>query len=99
MAKQLIRYLLEGDGTVPVFVEDGGYYCNTVTDELVGRSVDETVRNLPSTVYRLTRAELKTRIKNQSQDYFSLGGAQMTDGELDTHIQAFLDHIGLGDLA
>lgn len=98
MAKQLIRYLLEGNGTVPVFVENGGYFCDEATDELIGRSVDETVRNLPATVYKLTRAELKTRIKNQSQDYFSLGGAQMTDSELDDHIQDFLDMIDLGGL-
>lgn len=66
MAKQVIRYLLEGNGSVPTFVEDGGYFRNGA--ELVGISVDETVRYLPASVHRMDEVELLEWIKNHYKD-------------------------------
>jgi len=97
MAKQLIRYLLEGNGTVPVFVEDGGYMIDTTTDEVVGVSVDEVTRNLPVSVFKLTRVQLKTRMQTLGHDQ-NKDGSTMTSVELDTHIQAWLDARGMGGL-
>lgn len=59
MAKYIIRYLLEGDGTVPVFVEDGGYL--PINEEYVGISIDDTKRYLPSSIQKLTEQQLIDR--------------------------------------
>lgn len=67
MAKKVIRYLLEGNpGSVPAFVENGGYF--PLGDDLVGLSVDEDKRFVPSTVVRLTKDELKARAIECSLD-------------------------------
>ena len=60
MARYVIRYLLEGDGTVPKFVEDGGYF--PLGEELVGISVDEDKRHLPSSVVKMTEQGLVDRL-------------------------------------
>lgn len=57
--KYVIRYMLDGDGSVPKFVEDGGYF--PVGEELVGLSIDSSKRFLPSTVKTVTRQELIDR--------------------------------------
>lgn len=62
MAKLVVKYLLEGDGSVPTFIEDGGYF--PVGEECVGISVDENKRHVPSTVIRLTLEDLALRITN-----------------------------------
>lgn len=56
MAKQLVRYLLEGDGTVPKFILDGGYY--PINEEMIGITVDEDIRYVPSTVVRMDRQDV-----------------------------------------
>ena len=48
MAKKVVRYLLEADGTVPISIEDGGYFL--VGEELVGVTVDSAKRHVPSTM-------------------------------------------------
>ena len=58
----VVRYLLEGDGTIPKFVENGGYF--QVGHELVGVSVDNSKRHLPSTVHILTKVELLARVES-----------------------------------
>lgn len=64
MAKKIIRYLLEGDGTIPKFVEDGGYM--PIGEEYVGISVDEEKRHLPTTVHVLDEADLQARANQMS---------------------------------
>lgn len=94
MAKQVVRYLLEGDGTVPTFVENGGYWM--VGHELVGLSVDEDARHVPATVIRMGRDDLIARIAGM--------GLKDQDGELldeeaqAEKLQAWLEYIGLPDL-
>jgi CRISPR/Cas system endoribonuclease Cas6 (RAMP superfamily) len=97
MAKHVIRYLLEGDNTVPKFVSDGGYFIDSATEELVGISVDEVRRHLPVTVHKLTRPLLKTWIINKGHNV-TPEGVTMNEVELDNMIQAWLDARGLGDL-
>ena len=58
--KHIVRYLLEGNGSVPLFIEDGGYFLHE--EELVGLSIDDSLRQLPATVYKLTEADLKDRL-------------------------------------
>lgn len=95
MAKQLIRYLLQGDGTIPPFVEDGGYF--PVNEELVGRSVDETIRYLPSSIVRMTRADLVARITAIGP--VDANGVLLDAVAIDAMAQAFLDAIGMSNLA
>jgi hypothetical protein len=98
MAKHIVRYLPEGDGTLPKFIEQGGHILDTSTGEAIGLSVDEDKRHLPSTVFKLTRAQIKTRMStlgyNKKED-----DTTMSDAELDTAVQEFLDAKGLGGLA
>jgi len=98
MAKQLVSYLLEGNDKRPDFIEIGGFITNSTTEECIGRSVDETKRHVPITVVRLTRADLKLRMQTLSYN-IKFDGTTMTDAELDSHIQTFLDSIDMGDLA
>lgn len=58
--KHIVRYLLEGNGSIPSFVEDGGYF--PISEEMIGLSVDDSKRHLPSTVYKLTSSDLAARI-------------------------------------
>lgn len=72
--KHVVRYLLEGDGTIPKFIEDGGYF--QLGEELVGISVDDTKRHLPSTVFKLTQEDLSARII--SMNLSERGGSPLT---------------------
>lgn len=64
--KHVIRYLPEGDGSVPKFVESGGYFKSG--EELVGISVDQSKRHLPSTVIKMTKVELQTWIQTNAKN-------------------------------
>lgn len=102
MAKKLVRYLLEGNGTVPVFVENGGHYMQG--DELIGLSVDEDKRHVPATVVRMAKADLTARVTALRQDG---EGGWLNDKDdvpysterVDDEVDAFLAMIGLPDLA
>lgn len=96
MAKQVVRYLLEGDGTVPLFVENGGYW--PVGSELVGLSVDENERHVPATVVRMARADLAARIA--AMGLINIETQELLDSDAQAAaLQAWLDMIGLSDLA
>lgn len=96
MAKQIVRYLLEGDGSVPIFVADGGYWM--VGAELVGVSVDEAQRHVPATVVRMTRADLQARIvameiiDPQTQE-------ALDEAAKIAKMEAWLEQVGMSDLA
>jgi hypothetical protein len=74
MAKHLVRYLLNGNGTVPDFVESGGFF--PVGEELVGISVDDEARYLPDSVVKLSREDLIARIESLGipAEKFGAGG-------------------------
>lgn len=95
MAKKIVRYLLEGNGTVPLFIENGGYYM--VGPELVGLSVDEDERHVPATVHRLTRADLIARATDMGLK--DMEGELLDEAGIAAHVQAFLDNVGLPDHA
>jgi hypothetical protein len=69
MSKYIVRYLLEADGTVPKFIENGGHL--PLGEELVGLTIDASKRHVPSTVKRLTKLELEQRVLDSgySSDY------------------------------
>lgn len=88
--KHVVRYLLEGDGSIPSFIEDGGYF--SIGEEKVGISVDSSKRYVPATVIRLTRAELNARIKSCSQN---LDGSDLTDEQASELAQNLLSRNGM----
>jgi len=65
--RKVIRYLLEGNGAVPSFVESGGFY--PLNEELVGISVDSSKRHVPLTVQVLTRQQLIDRVMLVETDF------------------------------
>lgn len=96
MAKKLVRYLLEGDGTVPLFVSNGGYW--PVGGELVGASVDEDERHVPASVVRMTKADLLARLA--SMNLKDPETQELLDEEAQAEkAQAWLDMVDLSDLA
>lgn len=101
MAKKIVRYLLEGDGTTPLFVEIPGYFL--IGEDRVGLSVDESIRHIPTSVLRLTRAELLTRVQNSRKvDGVYINDAMdvaYTDERCQTEMEAFLEMCGLPDYA
>ncbi len=57
---QIIEYKLDGDGTVPNFVKDGGYFI--FDHKIIGVSIDTTERFMPESVTVLTNQELINRV-------------------------------------
>lgn len=101
MAKKVVRYLLEGDGSIPLFVENGGYF--PVGEELCGLSVDEDARHVPATVVRLTKAELVTRAQNchkvEGVYINDRDGNPYTDERIDDMVDAWLTMVGVPEYA
>lgn len=96
MAKKVVRYLLEGQGCVPSFVSDGGYW--PVGEELVGVSVDEDVRHLPSTVVRMSKADLVARLAAMEMINPESKQSLDSDGKA-AMLEAWLAQVGMSDLA
>lgn len=73
----------------PPWVEDGGYFGNSSTNEFIGWTPDEANREyyVPDTVTTLTKAELKTHVRGlglQDED-----GNALTDAECDAKVDAW----------
>lgn len=90
--KHVIRYLLEGNGAVPVFVEDGGYFCHL--EEKVGISVDSSKRHVPAAVVRMTRAELTAHIEAHA---LKIDSTSYSTQEASDLADAFLAQRGMTD--
>lgn len=91
MAKRMIRYLLEGNRSTPLFVSNGGYF--KVGHEWVGVSVDEDMYFIPSSVRRMNKAELVARITDLEMT------PPMTLPEKLAMIEVWLANLGMSDLA
>lgn len=95
MAKKLVRYLLEGNGSIPMFIDNGGHW--PVGAELVGVSVDEAERHVPSTVVRMSRADLIARVV--AMDLMDNETHEELDEEAKTaKAEAWLEAVGMEDL-
>jgi hypothetical protein len=98
MAKRVVRYLLEGNGSVPLFIENGGYY--PIGAELVGLAVDEDERHVPKTVKRMSRAELEARVTSLCKDAkgkFKKDsvGVLYSTRRIQQEVAAFLESLGV----
>lgn len=56
MSVKVIKYLLEADGTVPKWIDKGGYFL--VDEWLIGATVDASKRRVPKEVDVLNKNEL-----------------------------------------
>lgn len=70
----------------PPWIQDGGYFGNSTTHELIGFTPDEADREyyVPDTVTEYTKTELKTYVRTlglQDED-----GNALTDAECDTQV-------------
>lgn len=91
--KHVIRYLLDGDGTVPKFVDDGGYFI--IGYEMVGISVDDEKRYLPLSVHKLTRVDLYARV--DSMEMYGSDRNLLTSEEKHAIVDNFLTQRGLSN--
>jgi hypothetical protein len=57
--KRVVRYLLEGDGATPKFIESGGFF--PIGDELIGITLDDSKRYVPKTLKTLSKQDLLKR--------------------------------------
>ena len=67
--RKVIRYLLEGNGATPSFVESGGFF--SLNEEHVGISVDSSKRYVPLTVQVLTKQQLIDRVLLVEKDFIT----------------------------
>jgi len=97
--KKVIRYLLDGDGTIPTFVSSGGFFM--IGHELVGVSVDEDERHLPSSVSRLTKQQLVDRFTSMSPNRVTSPGNEeivpMNAQDIADYVDAWLTSQGIPD--
>lgn len=93
MSKFIVRYLLNGNGSIPDFIENGGYFFSN--EESVGLSVDDAKRYLPISVQKLTKAQLVTRA--QSMPFKHEDGSSYSAQEMSDAVDAFLTEMGLPD--
>ena len=90
--KKVVRYLLEGDGTITKFVESGGYF--PIGQEMVGVSVDESTRHVPATVVRMTKLELIARVASTSPTH-PLTNEQLTNEQIENIVNSWLQENNL----
>ena len=96
MAKYVISYFLNGYGKTPSFVASGGGNFS-VGNEMIGVSVDADQFYLPSTVKKLTKAQLLSRA--QACGFKYLNGEAFSDQQVIDMVNAYLSENGLEDYA
>ena len=92
-----LEYLLDasaGGMRWPPWVDDGGYWVNSADFTMIGATRSNPEFHIPSTVHRLTAAELETRqvaihnVTPMFKEGESLGDeVEMTEAEVRTAIQ------------
>jgi len=97
MAKWVVSYYILGDGSVPDFIAHGGGDF-PIGNELVGVSIEDTERYLPSTVTKLTRAQLLARATAVGFKHDKTFEA-FTDQEVIDYVTQYLSNNGLSDYA
>lgn len=60
MPKRIVRYKLEGDGSVPKWIDSGGFL--PLGHEMVGLTVDDDQFYVPSDVDDISDEELQLRL-------------------------------------
>lgn len=91
--KKVVRYLLEGNGVVPSFVESGGHF--PLNEEYVGVSVDTSKRHVPNTVQIMSKAQLVTRVKATCKHLATKQA--LSDAEALERVENFLESVNMSD--
>lgn len=95
MAKKIVKYLLEGAGTIPSAIQDGGYF--PVGAELVGVTYDDSLRYVSDSFASMSRADLASRIAGLG--YKHNDGSDYTSDDRAAFLTAWLAQVGMSDLA
>lgn len=78
MAKRLVKYKLMGDGSIPIWIEEGGMFPEG--KDLIGYTVDDEEFYVPSDVVEITEQELKAHLKRA---YKNKDGSDRSDRDID----------------
>lgn len=102
MAKLVVKYLLEGVGTIPAAIQDGGYWM--IGHELVGVTFDNEQRYVSASFEAMSKADVLARIqtclKDDSGDYKSdQNGDPYSDQRASDMCDAWLVQVNMVDLA
>ena len=95
MAKKVVKYLLEGVGTIPTAIADGGYW--PVGSELVGVTVDDAHRYVAASYVSMSKADLISRLSGM--DIKNQDGSSMSADDKLVALNVWLAMVGLPDLA
>tara|TARA_R110000796_G_scaffold226227_2_gene342747 strand:+ start:580 stop:882 length:303 start_codon:yes stop_codon:yes gene_type:complete len=63
----IIKYVLNSDGTIPDYVEDGGYFMlpNDDTEEKIGKAVPSGIpSDAPATTASISKSDLIVRVQD-----------------------------------
>ena len=102
MAKLVVKYLLEGVGTVPVAIQDGGYWL--VGHEMIGVTYDNSQRYVSASFAAMSKADVLARVqtclKDANGNYLNdQVGNPYTDQRASDMCDAWLAQVGMSDLA
>lgn len=97
----ILEYMLvreAGAKRAPSWVEDGGYFLNPDNNTMVGWSPDLADRDyyVPDSVTELTRAQLKTRVRDIDAKHPMLDtdGSELSDTAINAMVDAWCDGHG-----
>ena len=97
----ILEYMLireMGVKRAPSWVEDGGYFTDPDDKTLIGWTPDLADRDyyVPDSVVELTRAELKTRVRDIDTRYPMLDadGNEVSDADIDAMVDVWCDTHG-----
>tara|TARA_R110000803_G_scaffold117402_1_gene185944 strand:+ start:1814 stop:2101 length:288 start_codon:yes stop_codon:yes gene_type:complete len=65
----IIKYVLNGDGTIPDYVEDGGYFTDPsdATEAKIGKAVSGGIpSDAPATTVSISKSDLIVRVENMT---------------------------------
>lgn len=93
MAKQLVIYSLDQNGTVPEYIENGGYF--PLSGSLVGLTINNAT--LPEGVNTISKAQLLSRLL--SMGLLDIDDNVMSNAEVEESMNGFLTQIDLQDLS
>ena len=95
-----LEYLLDASAEgmrCPPWIDDGGYWVNSADFTMIGATRNNPEFHIPSTVHRLTAAELETRqvaihnvtpmTKVNIEEDGHIGRVDMTEAEVRTSVQ------------
>ena len=97
----ILEYMLireTGAKRAPSWVEDGGYFMDPDAKTMIGWSPDLVDRDyyVPDSVTELTRAELKTRLRDIDTRYpmLDIDDNELSGADIDAMVDAWCDSHG-----